>query len=109
MDKLAASDVIMMDIIIYAFVSLVLFQLMDFYAKKKLGGKNTTGFKALRFPKWLSLMIVSLFSIGIVVAARFGFTVRASTLTYFGIPYFVMWFYFLVSVLRRIRSETRGK
>jgi hypothetical protein len=109
MDKLASSSVIATDIVIYAFASLVLLQLVDFYAKKKLGGKDQTSFKMLRLPKWISLVVVSVFSLGIMIATRFGFSVTASTLTYFGIPYFAVWFFFIVAVLRRIRAERDGR
>jgi small-conductance mechanosensitive channel len=104
----ANSSVIMMEIIIYFVVSFFLLILMDWYAGKKIGNKNRMGYKILRIPKVIALFIITIFTLVIGVLCLWkDLTVSRYTLTYFGLPYFLALVYYMVKMLRRVRSETR--
>ncbi|MDR3072221.1 MAG: hypothetical protein LBU41_01885 [Clostridiales Family XIII bacterium] len=111
MEKLASTDVIMMDMMIYWILSIVLFQIMDFFAKKKLGGKNHEGYKVLRIPKFLAMSFVSLYAMGMLIYCfiKKDFTVSAQTLTFLGVPFYTAWVFFLINMLRRLRAEKNGR
>lgn len=106
MEGTASASVIMVDVLIYFIVTIVVLGVLDLYAAKKLGGKERLGYKALRIPKFFCLMIASGISvvIGTLCWAK-GLTVTAKAETFLGIPYLVIWFYYMTTVLRRIRAE----
>ncbi len=109
-EMIASSSVITIDMGIYFVLTVILVSLMDSYAKKKLGGKRSLGYKVLRLPKFVSLCLASLYTIILVVwSAYFDLAVKVSTETYLGLPYFVIWVFFLVNMMRRVRAETKGK
>lgn len=94
----------------YWIVSVAFFMILDRYASKKLGGPRMLGYKVLRVPRFFSLVLVSAITIGVLLWTRVGNLVLSySALTYLGLPYFVIWVFFLVNVLRRIRAETKGR
>jgi hypothetical protein len=108
MIMVANSTVIMMEVIIYFVVSFFLLILMDWYAGKKIGNKNRMGYKILRIPKVISLFIITIFTLVIGALCLYAdLSVSRYTLTYFGLPYFLALVYFLVKMLRRVKSETR--
>lgn len=108
--KEAVGSVIMIDMGIYWIMSVALFSIMDMYAAKKLGGKQKLGYKVLRMPKFFSLIFVTGYTVVLGLLCLFtDFSVRATTLTFMGIPFFVAWLYYMVTVLRRIRAETKGR
>lgn len=109
MDRIATAEVVRTDILLYWMTSVLVLFLIDRYARKKLGGKHVEAYRLLAFPRMLALVFVTALSILLAVLFLFGqWTIRASLLTYLGIPYFTAWFFFLVNVLRRIRAETRA-
>lgn len=108
--KEAIGSVIMIDMSIYWVMSVALFSIMDMYAAKKLGGKQMLGYKVLRMPKFFSLIFVTGYTVVVSLLCLFAdLSVQATTLTFMGIPFFVAWLYYLVTVLRRIRAETKGR
>lgn len=110
MEQTAVGTVILIDMGIYWILSMVFIWLLDLYAKKKLGGKRMLGYKVLRIPRFFSLVFVSIYTIVIFLLVQFAdLEVKASTLTFMGLPYFVVWVFFLVVTLRRIRAETKGR
>ena len=108
MEQLVTGNVLIVDALIYAGLSFIIFGIMDMYGNKRLG-KNSLAMKALRFPRFVSMMIVSMYSMLLLVASMIGFTMKASTETYLGIVYFAVWFYYMVSVMHRVIAETKGK
>ena len=108
MDQMIGGEVVLIDIVIYFAISLAWYGLLDLFARKKLGGSATPGYQALRFPKFISLTVVSAVSLILGIFFMGGLTVKASTATYFGVPYFAMWVFYLVCVLRRLRAERSG-
>jgi hypothetical protein len=105
---IASYQVIIMEIAICWIVSMVLFSLMDLYAKKKLGGKDKLAYKVLRIPKFLTMCAVSAYAVVIVIICiirKENFSVTRDVLTYMDLPFFIGWVYYLVSVFRRIRAE----
>lgn len=109
LDKVAPGSVVVIDMGIYWLISMILIALIDLYASKKLGGKRMLGYKVLRMSKFFSMIFVSAYTIVLIVMGMNDFGIKNSTLTYLGIPYFVIWVFFLINVLRRIRAETKGK
>lgn len=106
----ASSGEIMANAGIYWIVSIAFFLLLDRYASKKLGGQRMLGYKVLRVPRFFSMIAVSAISIVVLLWCQFGgLQMTYSGLTYLGLPYFVIWVFFLVNVLRRIRAETKGR
>ncbi|MEG1583513.1 MAG: hypothetical protein RR361_00495 [Anaerovorax sp.] len=99
-----ARDVIIMDMALYWLITIILLAFMDFYARRKLG-RSSLGFKALRIPKFISLTISSAATILFVVMALLGVDISQKMLTYFGIPYFAIWVFYLCCVFRRVRAE----
>ena len=110
MQEVATSSVIMTEVIIYAVASIVILLLMDFYAAKSIGDKTSMEYKILRIPRYVALFIICGFTvvIGILCMYNEDFSVTRSTLTYFGVPYFVGLVYYLLTMLRSVRSvQTR--
>lgn len=110
MNRLVSANEVMANMGMYFIISIALFLIMDYYARKKIGGKQMLGYKILRIPKFFSMLVVSGYTIVIFVLCRFGVVqLTYSTMTYLGILYFVVWVFYLVNVLRRVRAETRGR
>lgn len=106
----ATSGEIMANAGMYWIVSVAFFMILDRYACKKLGGAHMLGYKVLRVPRFFSLMAVSAITIGVLMWTRFsGHLLSYSAMTFLGLPYFVIWVFFLINVLRRIRAETKGR
>jgi cytochrome c biogenesis protein CcdA len=105
----ATGTVIAIDMGIYWFLSMIVLWLLDLYASKKLGGKRMLGYKVLRFPKFFSLVFVSGYTIVLVLMSMNGIEIKYNTLTYLGLPYFIVWIFYLVNVLRRVKAETKGR
>ena len=110
-NDIASSEVIMMELLVYCVPSLVILYLMEFYAAKRIGDKRHLGYKILRIPKFISMVIIVGFTfvMGMLCLYKADFSVTRSTLTYFGIPYFAALFYYLIKMLRRVRAETKGR
>ncbi len=105
--QMVGGNVITIDLLIYWVISVALFAALDFYASKRLGGRKTLGFKALRIPKFISLAAVSAISIILMILFSTGYKIEFGIMTFLGVPYFAMWVFYLSCVLRRIRSEKR--
>jgi len=83
--------------------------LMDWYAAKKIGGRDKMGYKVLSMPRHISLYLIYGFTLVIALLCMYtDFTVTRGTLSYFGIPYFMGLTYYLMQMLRRVKSETKG-
>ena len=110
-NDIANNQVIMMEVLIYCVPSLIILFLMDLYAAKRIGDKRKLGYKILRIPKIISMFIIVIFTfvVGMICLYNTDFSVTRSTLTYFGIPYFLALFYYLIKMLRRVRAETKGR
>lgn len=109
-NQLISSTFLMMEIGVYWVVTVLVITILDLYAVKKLGGMSTPGYQLLRGQKMILLMVASLLTITAFVLGYFKIIqISRSTLTYFGIPYFMIWVYFLVNVLRRVKAETQPK
>ena len=82
LEDVANSQVIMMEVLIYGVVSIVLI-----------------------------LLMVCMFTviIGVICLYNDQFSVTRSTLTYFGLPYFIAVFYYLIKMLRRVRSVQKRR
>ena len=108
MQEVATSSVIMTEVIIYAVASILL---MDLYAAKSIGDKTSMEYKILRIPRYVALFIICGFTvvIGILCMYNEDFSVTRSTLTYFGVPYFVGLVYYLLKMLRRVRSVQKRR
>ena len=105
MEQMVGGEVVLIDILLYFAISLAVFAILDLYAGKRLGGKQALGYQALRIPKFISLMTVGVVSVVIGVLFFGGLTVKGSSVTFFGVPYFSMWLFYMVCVFRRIRAE----
>ena len=103
LEDVANNQVIMMELVLYAIISIVLILLMDLWAGKVIGNKQSMEYKVLRIPKYISLFIICGFTVivGIMCLYNQDFSVTRSTLTYFGVPYFIGLFYYLIKMLRR--------
>ena len=95
LEDVANNQVIMMELVLYAIISIVLILLMDLWAGKVIGNKQSMEYKVLRIPKYISLFIICGFTVivGIMCLYNQDFSVTRSTLTYFGVPYFIGLFY----------------
>ena len=107
LEDVANNQVIMMELVLYAIISIVLILLMDLWA----GNKQSMEYKVLRIPKYISLFIICGFTVivGIMCLYNQDFSVTRSTLTYFGVPYFIGLFYYLIKMLRRVRSVQKRR
>ena len=107
---IATSNVIMMDIMIYAVASILIVALIDFYALKRIGDKRRPAYQALKVHKSVTFLIIGAFTAVIGVLCIFkDLSVSRYTLTYFGLPYFIALVYYMVKVFRRVRSEARRR
>jgi len=102
-DRMPA-DVIYMDVFFYWVMTMGVVLGADFFAKRRLG-KSSLGYKALKIPRYTSYLIASVATILLVVGILADMSVNQQMLTFFGVPYFVAWVYYLVSVFRRIKAE----
>jgi len=100
---MVGGDVVSIEILIYWSASAVLLAAMDFYARKRLG-KGSAGYLSLRFPRFVAAIVVTLFSIAAVFFTG-RFDIPLATMSYLGVPYLAMWFFYLVCVFRRVRAE----
>lgn len=111
MQEVASSSVIMMEVIVYAVASILILLLMDFFAAKSIGDKTSMEYKILKIPRYIALFIICGFTvvIGVICMYNEDFSVTRSTLTYFGVPYFVGLVYYLLKMLRRVRSVQKRR
>ena len=94
----------------YWIISVFVFMILDHYAKKKLGGARMLGYKILRVPRFFTMVAVSAITIGVLLGTRMGLiTFSYTSLTFLGLPYFIVWIFFMVNVMRRIRAETKNR
>ena len=106
----ASSNVIMTEIMIYVIASILIVVLFDAYAAKKIGDRRRPAYQALKPHKAITFMIIAVFSAVIGGLCMFkDLSVTRSTLTYFGLPYFIALVYYMVKVFRRVRSESRRR
>ena len=103
LEDVANNQVIMMELVLYAIISIVLILLMDLWAGKVIGNKQSMEYKVLRIPKYITVIV------GIMCLYNQDFSVTRSTLTYFGVPYFIGLFYYLIKMLRRVRSVQKRR
>ena len=110
LEDVANNQVIMMELVLYAIISIVLILLMDLWAGKVIGNKQSMEYKVLRIPKYISLFIICGFTVivGIMCLYNQDFSVTRSTLTYFGVPYFIGLFYYLIKLLRCVLAVNKG-
>ena len=108
LEDVANSQVIMMEVLIYGVASIVLILLMDLFAAKAIGDRQSMEYK---IPRFVSIFIVCMFTviIGVICLYNDQFSVTRSTLTYFGLPYFIAVFYYLIKMLRRVRSVQKRR
>lgn len=106
--EMASSTIIMMDIIVYCVVSVIVMVALDYYAAKKLGGRQSPTYKMMNVERKVCIFILAVFTlvIGLLCLMR-DLTVSRYTLTYFGLPYFIPVAYYLVRVIRITRSQNR--
>lgn len=97
-------DVVIMDMAIYWILTIVILGGLDLYAKGKMGN-TSLGYKALRIPKFAALCISSVATVIFVLSALLGLKISQTMLTYFGIPYFAVWVYYMCNVFRRVKAE----
>ncbi|MBQ6835947.1 MAG: hypothetical protein IJO47_02725 [Clostridia bacterium] len=107
--EIVPTNAILIELFTYALFSLALIMLMDWYAAKKIGGRDKMGYKVLSMPRHISLYIIYGFTLVIALLCMYtDFKVTRGTLSYFGIPYFMGLTYYLMQMLRRVKSETKG-
>ena len=63
LEDVANNQVIMMELVLYAIISIVLILLMDLWAGKVIGNKQSMEYKVLRIPKYISLFIICGFTV----------------------------------------------
>lgn len=103
-------NAVLSELFTYAVFSLVIIFLMDRYAAKKIGGRKTAGYRALNMPRHISLYIIYGFTLVIALLYMYtDFSVSRGTLSFFGIPYFIGLFYYLMKMLQRVKAETTGR
>ena len=109
-DTLVPGSAIMIEMVIYWIASMLVIFLMDRYALKRIGGKSRLGYKVLKIPKFFSMITCSAYTIVLILLCQFAdLTMKHSTLTFLGLPYFVIWVFFMIMVFRRVRAETKGR
>lgn len=107
--EIVPTNAILIELFTYALFSLVLILLMDWYAAKKIGGRDKMGYKVLSMPRHISLYLIYGFTLVIALLCMYtDFKVTRGMLSYFGIPYFMGLTYYLMQMLRRVKSETKG-
>lgn len=100
----------MLDIIIYCVASMMILFAIDWYAIKKIGGKNRAGYKILKVPKAMAIWVIAGFTLIIGFLCMFtDLTISRYVLTYFGMPYFLALLYYMITVFRRVKAETKGR
>ena len=110
MADIASPEVIMFEMAIYVILSMMEIGTINLYAAKKLGGRDTFAYMALRVQRFISLTVVSVYALVVFYWARFvGLEVSRQTLVYMGVPFFVMWVFHLFNVVRRVKAETSSK
>ena len=106
----ANSQVIMTEVVIYAIISILLILLMDAWVAEPLETKLDE-YKVLKIPGTFP----PLYHCGVYRGDRplcmynNEFSVTRGTLTYFGLPYFIALFYYLIKMLRRVRSVQKRR
>lgn len=107
---MASSNVIMMETLIYAMASFFILLALDVYAAKSIGDRRRPAYRALRIHKQIAFFIVAVVTAVIAILCfAIDLSVSRSTLTYFGLPYFMAVIYYMVKVFRRVRSEIRRR
>jgi len=106
MDLMVSGDVVLIEVLIYWLISAVVIIATDLYAKKKLR-KDSLGYLSLRIPKFVTAAIISAFSIAIVLYTNWNY-ISVQTMSFLGVPYLGIWFYYIVLNFRRIRAERGG-
>lgn len=109
MPEIASSDMIMLEMGTYWIFSIIFISALDYYAAKKLGGKRMLAYKILRMPRFFSLIFISAYTIVFFVMSMAGVEIKYTIFTFLGIPYFAVWMFFLINVVRRIKAEKKGK
>ncbi len=100
-----SQEMLLAEVGLYWVISIGLVLILDLYAIKKLGGKTSAAYMVMRSQKMIVLMIVSAYTIGLLLVSRFANVVISKELfTYLGIPYFAVWLYILITTLRILRS-----
>ncbi len=105
---ISSSD-IMFEMGTYWIFSIVFISALDYFAAKKLGGKRVLAYKILRMPRFFSLIFISAYTLVFFVMSMFDMQIESTLFTFLGIPYFVVWIFFFVNVVRRIKAEKQGK
>lgn len=102
----AGPDVIMIEVLMYWFASLLILFVMDWYAVKKIGSRQRFGYQVLRPHKLIALLLFSGFTLlmGLLCLLQ-DFSCTRGTLSYFGLPYLISLLYYLVKMLRRVKAE----
>jgi len=100
---MVSGEVVVIEILIYWLISAAVITITDLYARRKLG-KKSLGYLSLRIPKFVTAAIISVFSIAIVLYTRWNY-ISVETMSFLGVPYLGMWFYYIVINFRRIRAE----
>ena len=103
LNRMVSGDVVIVEVFIYWVVSVAIITVIDIYARKKLRNK-AEAYLSLRLPKFVTASAISITSIAIIIYSR-QVDIRFEMLSFLGVPFLGFWFYYLVSVLRRIRAE----
>jgi len=84
LEDVANSQVIMMEVLIYGVASIILILLLDLFAAKAIGDRQSMEYKILKIPRFVSIFIVCMFTviIGVICLYNDQFSVTRSTLTY---------------------------
>lgn len=101
---MVSGEVVVIEVLIYWLISASVITIMDLYARKKLG-KDSYGYLSLRIRKFAVTVVISLLSIGIMLYTRWN-DISTETMSFLGVPYLGLWFYYLVVNFRRIRAES---
>ena len=100
---MVSGEVVVIEILIYWLISAAVIIIIDFYARKKLG-KESLGYLSLRIPKFVTVTIISVLSIAIILYTRWN-DIPIEAISFIGVPYLGLWFYYMVVNFRRIRAE----
>ena len=110
MDIFVAKSMFVVNMGMYWILTIFVCMTLDYYARKKLGGKRAIGYKMLQLPKFFCYVASSAYTMVMIILVHYvGMQFTYGTMTYLGLPYFVIWVFVLVNVLRRVRAETKGK
>lgn len=109
-NDVANSSVIMTETLIYALAAFFILLLLDFYAAKGIGDRRRPAYQALRIYKSVSFFVVAVVTAVIaLLCLLLDWSVTRGTLTYFGLPYFIVVIFYMVKVFRRVSSEKRRR